>query len=132
MGAQTAEAPPVTYDPQGLPSKAREPAISDALNLDNFHVSEELLQELHEEHEQATDGKSPRSILYWWHCRLGHLPLAKLKLLADAGQILKCVTKVQALPCCLYLQQSNEAPMAQLQRAPADFSCQETRGMCEC
>ena len=90
------------------PVKPPDPKLTDSLNLQNFHVSETLMQEIHEEQEQATDGISPRSIAYWWHCRLGHLPLARLKMLAHTEQIPKCILKVQELPCaaCIYGKQT--------------------------
>ena len=59
---------PIIHDAQGLPTKLKEPNILDALTVDNLHVSEELLRELHKEHEHFTDDKSPRAIAYWWHC----------------------------------------------------------------
>ena len=80
------------------------PNLANDFTVENFHVSDGEISQLHEEQAEATDNKSPRAVAYWWHCRLGHLPLPQLKLLARAQQIPATILQVAQLPCaaCIF------------------------------
>ena len=54
--------------------------------------------------DNATSSLDAPSELMWWHCRLGHLPFANIRLMASRGEIPKRLATCRIPKCqsCLY------------------------------